>query len=430
MANPQHIDWLLEGVEAWNARRERNDFVPDFEGADLGIARPLFRSQILRMQPSGDQSPETWSNKIRQTEANGFSELNLSNARLVGATVTNFHLLRASFENAPMRLADLSHSDLSAADLRHADLEGADLTGCIFLGRADLRNADLRQATFTRAVFSGKHPRGFRFGGKFSGGALLDNANVTTLRALRFLPPDEQEVAPTDLSGVAALTQEQLNSMRGDSGTILPEGLTRPAHWPVLDDIEPEPAAEASAPTRDQAAPSGGPVLSSSQDANQDPFVQTRIRFHIRHARGAALTAEQVAYLLDAEARLLRQGSNQLGPEIDLLDDLVALLRSFATEVSAPDPSPTTLEQQLADAQVKIAELTAKLEAAEAAAKTPSAFRKSFQQSAGKALGTAVVAAPLGAVTGGLAYLLGAGAQISLTAFAIAAASGGICALK
>lgn len=32
MANQQHIEWLLEGVEAWNARWE---FVPDFEGANF-----------------------------------------------------------------------------------------------------------------------------------------------------------------------------------------------------------------------------------------------------------------------------------------------------------------------------------------------------------------------------------------------------------
>lgn len=35
MANQKHIEWLLEGVDAWNARREREDFQPDFEGADI-----------------------------------------------------------------------------------------------------------------------------------------------------------------------------------------------------------------------------------------------------------------------------------------------------------------------------------------------------------------------------------------------------------
>ena len=35
MANPQHIEWLLEGVQAWNRRRDECEFVPDFERADL-----------------------------------------------------------------------------------------------------------------------------------------------------------------------------------------------------------------------------------------------------------------------------------------------------------------------------------------------------------------------------------------------------------
>ena len=35
MANPQHIKWLLEGVPAWNIRRVKDDFPPDFENADI-----------------------------------------------------------------------------------------------------------------------------------------------------------------------------------------------------------------------------------------------------------------------------------------------------------------------------------------------------------------------------------------------------------
>ena len=35
MGNPQHLEWLLEGRKAWNARREREDFGPDFEGVDF-----------------------------------------------------------------------------------------------------------------------------------------------------------------------------------------------------------------------------------------------------------------------------------------------------------------------------------------------------------------------------------------------------------
>ncbi|MBL3565577.1 hypothetical protein JMM59_11270, partial [Rhodovulum sulfidophilum] len=35
MGNPQHLDWLLEGVEAWNARRELDAFIPDLSGMDI-----------------------------------------------------------------------------------------------------------------------------------------------------------------------------------------------------------------------------------------------------------------------------------------------------------------------------------------------------------------------------------------------------------
>jgi len=29
MANEQHIEWLLEGVAAWNTRRQTSSFIPD-----------------------------------------------------------------------------------------------------------------------------------------------------------------------------------------------------------------------------------------------------------------------------------------------------------------------------------------------------------------------------------------------------------------
>ena len=35
MANAEHIRWLLQGVTAWNTRRERHRFTPDFKDEDL-----------------------------------------------------------------------------------------------------------------------------------------------------------------------------------------------------------------------------------------------------------------------------------------------------------------------------------------------------------------------------------------------------------
>jgi len=40
MANKKHIEWLLEGAEKWNARREKRKFAPDSGDADLCAAPP------------------------------------------------------------------------------------------------------------------------------------------------------------------------------------------------------------------------------------------------------------------------------------------------------------------------------------------------------------------------------------------------------
>ena len=37
MAKSQHIEWLLEGVDVWNERREKKDFLPDFNGSNLSF---------------------------------------------------------------------------------------------------------------------------------------------------------------------------------------------------------------------------------------------------------------------------------------------------------------------------------------------------------------------------------------------------------
>ena len=42
MGDPAHLDWLLEGVQAWNARRVRGDFRPNLEGLDI---RAAFRAE-------------------------------------------------------------------------------------------------------------------------------------------------------------------------------------------------------------------------------------------------------------------------------------------------------------------------------------------------------------------------------------------------
>ena len=141
MANPQHVEWLQEGAEAWNARR-RTSFIPDLREMAFPVSRYVIKNgkRVLK---------------------NG------------------------------QRLTDGSH----------------DLTGY------DFGDADLRGAIFEDSDFD---PRKARFTG----------ADVRTPFK------NDGTARPTNLTDVAGLTQTKLNAMRGDRGTILPEGLEYPPDWP------------------------------------------------------------------------------------------------------------------------------------------------------------------------------------------------------
>jgi hypothetical protein len=100
MANPEHLEILRRGVEAWNKwRREHPDVRPDLRHADFRRVR------------------------------------------------------RAGFFYATFSGADLTSADLFDANLRGVDLPGADLSGAS-LDYADLSGADLSGADFTYATLS------------------------------------------------------------------------------------------------------------------------------------------------------------------------------------------------------------------------------------------------------------------------------------
>ncbi|WP_233580978.1 pentapeptide repeat-containing protein [Streptomyces triticirhizae] len=88
-------------------------------------------------------------------------------------------------------------ADLAGARLRGADLRGANLRGALLIA-ADLGGADLRGAVLIGADLRGADLRGAR------------------------------------LAGALFVTQAQLNAVRGDGVTTVPERLTRPAHWPAV----------------------------------------------------------------------------------------------------------------------------------------------------------------------------------------------------
>jgi uncharacterized protein YjbI with pentapeptide repeats len=103
-------------------------------------------------------------------------------------------LIRAGAGAGGDRRKNRRGADLIGARLRGADLRGTDLRGAYLIG-ADLSHADLRRADLI--------------------GADLRDASL----------------AGADLTGAIFVTQTQLNAARGDQGTRIPAGLTRPSHW-------------------------------------------------------------------------------------------------------------------------------------------------------------------------------------------------------
>ena len=120
MANPEHIGWLLEGVESWNERRRTVNFVPDLSRLD-------FHEQF---QDNGHLDSD--------------GQVRLNKIDLSGAKLFDADLRCALLFDANLSSADLTLSDLRGAHLDGVDLSDADLTA------AKIKNADLRYAKLIR----------------------------------------------------------------------------------------------------------------------------------------------------------------------------------------------------------------------------------------------------------------------------------------
>ncbi|MEO1540327.1 MAG: pentapeptide repeat-containing protein [Pseudomonadota bacterium] len=137
--------------------------------------------------------------------------VNLRAAELRGATLVEAQLQGAHLVGAQLRAADLAAAQLQGADLSWTQLQGARLFRAQLQG-ADLSWTQLQGAYLGRAAFD-----------TFS----QCSTTIFTAAALQNL-----DVSMLDLS------QDQVNSMFGDRGTVtLPEGIEVPEHWKTYDDL-------------------------------------------------------------------------------------------------------------------------------------------------------------------------------------------------
>ncbi len=137
MAKQQHIEWLCESVDSWNAKRSEARgtldpafFRPDFTKADL--SHELLRSVHKRKRG-------LW------VEGFFLDGIDLSYGLFQDAELPHF-----SFREANLRYSNFERASLFDSDLRKAKLDGANLNGAN-LSHADIRGAELARADFTRA---------------------------------------------------------------------------------------------------------------------------------------------------------------------------------------------------------------------------------------------------------------------------------------
>ena len=138
MANPEHVKWLLEGAETWNARyweqRKNNlGFKPDFSETDLW---DVFRN-------SGRLDDNTGPDLSDFT----LQYANFQNARIGSATLNGSNLHRADFRSASIYDSKMINTDLYGADFRGARIWLTDFTG------AKLRDAKLKRRNICRMCF-------------------------------------------------------------------------------------------------------------------------------------------------------------------------------------------------------------------------------------------------------------------------------------
>lgn len=198
MANKEHIEWFLKGVDSWNKRRQEEPFKPDFEGANIS--------------------------ELPGTHVNSFEGVNLSNGFFHHTNFSGLNLKGADLRNSQLSGAILEGVDLSGAILIEADLYNA------VLSKANLRGVKACKASFNSADLSGADLQDAELEGANLLAAKLIQANFTNTKpwkSLLYLFPEDQNqdrhlsIPPKEVKNVTDLVNicEELKNYYEDALT-------------------------------------------------------------------------------------------------------------------------------------------------------------------------------------------------------------------
>ena len=163
-------------------------------------------------------------------ETADFEGANLMDAHLIGAHLEGAFLVRTHLERAKLYDAHLNGAFLSEAHLEGALLNGAHLErhargDVTTLSGAHLEGTVLTDAHLESAALNSAHLNGAFLDGAHLESAYLSGANLKGAH----LQGAHLEYA--DLEYAKGLTQQQVNSAKGNGYTKLPAGLLMPESW-------------------------------------------------------------------------------------------------------------------------------------------------------------------------------------------------------
>jgi uncharacterized protein YjbI with pentapeptide repeats len=150
MANPEHLQILKQGVQAWNEwRNERPEIKVDLSSS-MGFGQPVLVRRVTE--------PGRWSTEPAETlRKRDLARFNLSHVDLNTTDLRETILSEANLSGANLHRSSLRRANLRAGEgwlsRKPTVLRGADLTEAVLI-EADLRGADLREADLSRAIFS------------------------------------------------------------------------------------------------------------------------------------------------------------------------------------------------------------------------------------------------------------------------------------
>jgi hypothetical protein len=145
MANPEHLEILKSGVEAWNRWRKQHirDHV-DLSNADLSeLHRQWYDSGLTEGKLCG---------------------VNFESVALNGANLLGVDLTGAKMWNAQLEGANLQCATIYGAGLAHANLQDADLS-CAQIASADFTQANLANTSLRKADLNSVNLHGARLDG-------------------------------------------------------------------------------------------------------------------------------------------------------------------------------------------------------------------------------------------------------------------------